>query len=70
MLVNCQLEGESRTRLLSVPDVTGERPKPQLEYHKILYKTATVFPPSDVLEGRRASSSKGRIITILRQTLS
>ena len=34
-----KLEGESRTRLLS-PDVgpRNERPRPQVEYHKILYK--------------------------------
>lgn len=30
-----KLEGESRTRLLSPPGVNGERPKPQLEYHKV-----------------------------------
>lgn len=30
-----KLEGESRTRLLSPPGVNGEKPKPQLEYHKV-----------------------------------
>ncbi|KAM0720609.1 hypothetical protein Q7P37_004746 [Cladosporium fusiforme] len=47
-----KLEGESRTRLMSSGGPDGERPKPQLEYHKILYKVQTVFPPADVLEGR------------------
>ena len=30
-----KLEGESRTRLLAPPGPNGERPKPQLEYHKV-----------------------------------
>ena len=30
-----KLEGESRTRLLSPPGPNGEKPKPQLEYHKV-----------------------------------
>lgn len=30
-----KLEGESRTRLLSPGGPGGERPKPQLEYHKV-----------------------------------
>lgn len=30
-----KLEGESRTRLLSPPGVDGEKPKPQVEYHKV-----------------------------------
>ena len=38
-LIVVKLEGESRTRLLS-PDVgpRNERPRPSVEYHKILYK--------------------------------
>lgn len=43
-----KLEGESRTRLMSRPDQPGERPKPLVEYHKILYRVQTVFPPSEV----------------------
>ena len=39
-----KLEGESRTRLLSPPGPSGEKPRPQLEYHKILYRVQTVFP--------------------------
>ncbi|KAK4551834.1 hypothetical protein LTR86_010830 [Recurvomyces mirabilis] len=54
-----KLEGESRTRLLSPPGQNGERPRPQLEYHKILYKVQTVFPPNAVLEGRSSAGSKG-----------
>jgi hypothetical protein len=30
-----KLEGESRTRLMSATGPDGERPKPQLEYHKV-----------------------------------
>ena len=30
-----KLEGESRTRLLSPVGPNGEKPKPQLEYHKV-----------------------------------
>lgn len=30
-----KLEGESRTRLLSPSGPNGEKPKPQLEYHKV-----------------------------------
>lgn len=30
-----KLEGESRTRLLSPPGQNGEKPRPQLEYHKV-----------------------------------
>jgi hypothetical protein len=30
-----KLEGESRTRLMSSGGADGERPKPQLEYHKV-----------------------------------
>lgn len=29
-----KLEGESRTRLTTPPGPNGERPKPQVEYHK------------------------------------
>lgn len=54
-----KLEGESRTRLMSPPGQNGERPKPQMEYHKILYRTATVFPPSEVAESRSPTAGKG-----------
>lgn len=30
-----KLEGESRTRLMSPPGPNGEKPRPQLEYHKV-----------------------------------
>ena len=30
-----KLEGESRTRLMSPAGPNGERPKPQIEYHKV-----------------------------------
>ncbi|RMY44098.1 hypothetical protein D0864_15696 [Hortaea werneckii] len=54
-----KLEGESRTRLMSSGGgPNNERPKPQLEYHKILYRVQMVFPPADVLEGRSHSGSK------------
>ncbi|KAK5121308.1 hypothetical protein LTR85_005474 [Meristemomyces frigidus] len=54
-----KLEGESRTRLLSPGGgPNNERPRPQLEYHKILYKVQMVFPPADVLEGRSWGSAK------------
>lgn len=33
--ITVKLEGESRTRLLSPPGPNGEKPKPQLEYHKV-----------------------------------
>ena len=33
--INVKLEGESRTRLLSPSGPNGERPRPQLEYHKV-----------------------------------
>lgn len=52
-----KLEGESRSRLLKPPDAS-ERPKPQLEYHKILYKVQMVFPPADVMEGRSHVAAK------------
>lgn len=32
-----KLEGESRTRLLSPTGPNGERPRPQMEYHKVPY---------------------------------
>merc|ERR1711939_1076915 len=54
-----KLEGESRTRLMSSGGgPNNERPKPQLEYHKILYRVQMVFPPPDVLEGRSHSGTK------------
>lgn len=37
-----KLEGESRTRLAAPARVEGERPRPVLEYHKVLYRTLTV----------------------------
>lgn len=30
-----KLEGESRTRLMTPPGPDGQRPKPQVEYHKV-----------------------------------
>ncbi|KAI9659848.1 MAG: hypothetical protein M1821_001199 [Bathelium mastoideum] len=43
-----KLEGESRTRLLTP---TGgnrrDKPRPELEIHKILYKTKQVYPPTE-----------------------
>ncbi|KAK5134602.1 hypothetical protein LTR08_006258 [Meristemomyces frigidus] len=54
-----KLEGESRTRLLSPGGgPNNERPRPQLEYHKVLYKVQTVFPPAEVMEGRSHTSGK------------
>jgi hypothetical protein len=35
-----KLEGESRTRLLSPSGPNGEKPKPQLEYHKVCDDTS------------------------------
>lgn len=54
-----KLEGESRTRLMSTTAAVNERPKPQLEYHKVLYKVAMVFPDAQILEGREQTTSKG-----------
>ncbi|CAK4033288.1 Hypothetical predicted protein [Lecanosticta acicola] len=51
-----KLEGESRTRLMSPPGADGQRPKPQVEYHKILYKVQMVFPPPDVASRSTASA--------------
>ncbi|KAK3710698.1 hypothetical protein LTR37_010117 [Vermiconidia calcicola] len=42
-----KLEGESRTRLLSPAGPNGEKPRPQLEYHKILYKIQCALPQAD-----------------------
>ncbi|USW53745.1 Putative arrestin-like, immunoglobulin E-set [Septoria linicola] len=53
-----KLEGESRTRLMSPPGPNGERPKPMVEYHKLLYKVQMVFPDAHVAEGRTTSSGK------------
>lgn len=53
-----KLEGESRTRLMSPGGgPNNERPRPQLEYHKILYRMQMVFPPPDVLEGRGSKAA-------------
>ncbi|KAK5113951.1 hypothetical protein LTR62_003074 [Meristemomyces frigidus] len=43
-----KLEGESRTRLLSSTGPNGERPRPQLELHKVLYQVQMVFPPNNL----------------------
>ncbi|KAL0264359.1 hypothetical protein SLS55_000307 [Diplodia seriata] len=45
-----KLEGESRTRLVPPqnPQFNNSKPRPVLEIHKILYKTATVFPPPNL----------------------
>jgi hypothetical protein len=53
-----KLEGESRTRLMTPAGVNGERPRPMIEYHKILYRLQTVFPPSGIAESRITSSGK------------
>ncbi|KAK0363031.1 hypothetical protein LTR02_012714 [Friedmanniomyces endolithicus] len=52
-----KLEGESRTRLMSPGGVNGEKPRPQLEYHKILYRVQAVFPPPDMAEGRGSKAA-------------
>ncbi|EME46644.1 hypothetical protein DOTSEDRAFT_70604 [Dothistroma septosporum NZE10] len=59
-----KLEGESRTRLMSPAGPNGERPKPQVEYHKILYKVQMVFPPGEVAESRSHTSGKGAHYTL------
>lgn len=33
--IDVKVEGESRTRLLAPAGPNGERPKPQLEYHRV-----------------------------------
>ncbi|KAK7550952.1 arrestin [Phyllosticta citricarpa] len=45
-----KLEGESRTRLIPPPrpDYPNKQQRPVLEIHKILYKTAVVFPPPNL----------------------
>ncbi|KAF2148323.1 hypothetical protein K461DRAFT_282768 [Myriangium duriaei CBS 260.36] len=43
--ITVKLEGESRTRLIPPPTQQNERPRPQLEFHKILYKTDTLMAP-------------------------
>lgn len=53
-----KLEGECRTRLLSPQGPNGERPKALVEYHKILYRTQTVFPPGEVVGSRLSSSAR------------
>ncbi|KAI4748142.1 hypothetical protein E4T50_01549 [Aureobasidium sp. EXF-12298] len=52
-----KLEGESRTRLLAPPNPSNDRQKPQLEFHKILYKTLAVFPPPEVAGQQGGSNS-------------
>ncbi|TKX19649.1 arrestin N-terminal domain-containing protein [Elsinoe australis] len=46
--ITIKLEGESSTRLLPPPTPQNERPKPAIEFHKILYKTVTLFPPPEL----------------------
>ena len=50
-----KLEGESRTRLMSSGGPDGERPKPQLEYHKVclLYIIHVLLPltSADCVQG-------------------
>ncbi|KAK8246114.1 arrestin [Phyllosticta capitalensis] len=45
-----KLEGESRTRLIPPPrpEYPNKQQRPVLEVHKILYKTAVVFPPPNL----------------------
>ncbi|EMC98920.1 hypothetical protein BAUCODRAFT_31194 [Baudoinia panamericana UAMH 10762] len=53
-----KLEGESRTRLLSPGGgPNDEKPTPQIEYHKILYRVQMAFPQTAVLESRTWSNS-------------
>ncbi|KAF2716924.1 hypothetical protein K431DRAFT_256534 [Polychaeton citri CBS 116435] len=59
-----KLEGESRSRLLSPQGPNGEKPRPQLEYHKILYQLKIVFPPQEVLESRSPSASAKAAYTV------
>ncbi|KAF2222552.1 hypothetical protein BDZ85DRAFT_199894, partial [Elsinoe ampelina] len=47
-VVTIKLEGESSTRLLPPPTPANERPKPAIEFHKILYKAITLFPPPEL----------------------
>ncbi|GAM90735.1 hypothetical protein ANO11243_087800 [Dothideomycetidae sp. 11243] len=46
--ITIKLEGESRSRLLPAPTVQNERPRPQLEFHKILYRITTLYPPGEL----------------------
>jgi hypothetical protein len=45
--IDVKVEGESRTRLLSPPGPNGERPKPQLEYHKVYLSFFSRFDNSN-----------------------
>jgi len=51
--ITVKLEGESRTRLLAPPPPgsRNDRPRPNLEIHKLLYKVATVFPSQGDMNG-------------------
>nr|POE59208.1 hypothetical protein CFP56_24477 [Quercus suber] len=54
-----KLEGESRSRLMSPGGgPANERPRPMLEYHKILYRVQTVFPAPEILEARNSLSGR------------
>ncbi|KAK0509092.1 hypothetical protein JMJ35_008463 [Cladonia borealis] len=60
-LITVKLEGESRTRLAGPTNPRGtydpyERDQAQLEVHKLLYQTQTVFPTQELL---RASGGSG-----------
>ena len=61
-----KLEGESRTRLLSPGGgpTNNDHPRPQLEYHKILYRVQTVFPLAQVLQSRGQSSGNKATYTL------
>ena len=54
-----KLEGESRTRLMSSGGQDGERPKPQLEYHKVSLLTfeIRVFPPLTLVDPVQGADS-------------
>lgn len=62
-----KLEGESRTRLLSPGGANNERPKPQLEYHKVsLFTSAhsiecSHFYFDKISSNERRSSTKHRL---------
>nr|POF05850.1 hypothetical protein CFP56_53237 [Quercus suber] len=54
-----KLEGESRSRLMSPGGgPANERPRPILEYHKILYRVQTVFPSPEIMEARTNMSGR------------
>nr|OQO26719.1 hypothetical protein B0A51_03966 [Rachicladosporium sp. CCFEE 5018] len=55
-----KLEGESRTRLVNHLGPNGEKMKPKLEFHKVLYRTTTVFPPPSLAQDRISTPVSGK----------